>query len=115
MQTFVKVGRGCLIGAATAVVMVSSNGQPVTATAVLDATPIESGLIHQQRTPKSHSYSLKDSGSESSHHSRPAVKALASIWEKHIIGLAGAYMVIVLLTLINMLQNLLALRFPSHK
>ena len=75
----------------------------------------ELGLIHQQQMPKSHSYSLNDSGRESSLPSKQTECPLASIWGKHIIGLAGAYMVTVLLTLINMLQDLLALRFPSHK
>ena len=115
MQIFVKVVQGSLITTVAAAGMVLFNGHPATATTVLDAMPMESDLTHQQQTPRSHSYSLNYSGNESSLPSKQTECPLDSTWGKHTIGLAGAYMVIVLLTLINMLQNLLALRFPSHK
>ncbi len=110
MQTFVKVVQESLITTVAAVGMVLSNGHPSTATGVLDSMPTKSVLTHQQQTPKSRSYSLNHSGNESNLPSNPMECPLGTIWGKHIIGLAGVYMVIVLLTLINMLQDLLALR-----
>merc|ERR1711965_200268 len=115
MRTFAKGVLGCLITAAAVVAMGSFNGQVQIDTMVLEDTPPELGLTHQQLKLKFHSSLLKDSGEGSSPPLKPGVKALASIWERHITGLAGVYMVIVLITLYNMLLDLLALRCRSHK